>query len=138
MRVAAPRAELSWFAVVYEGELGEKVSGGALAAPIAAGILKGVYDDPSKFAFPEPELTSPPIIQTINNSAPQVIASSPTPENSGQVAIAKPVTTSAQPPPSQPIVIAEKKPEPEPTPFPQKTNRRGPVKSIVRGIFRSR
>ena len=49
------------FAVVYESELGETVSGGRLGAPIAHDILEKIYDQPATYAFADPIATEPPV-----------------------------------------------------------------------------
>ena len=113
------------FAIVYEGELGETVSGGALAAPIAHGILKGVYDNPSAFAFAEPELTSPPVRRVLAQPFQQATAR-PVGQPGGMPQV------EAQPAPifASPVNV-------EPPQFPEK-KRRKPGKSRFRGIFGGR
>lgn len=113
------------FAVVYEGELGETVSGGALAAPIAGGIMKGIYDNPTAFAMADPDLIEPPVLKSAERQSEAQVTARPVGSASGNEqsgAAARPVPTQATP-------AADSE-----TPFPN-NRRRGPVNSLLRGIF---
>lgn len=86
------------FAVVYEGDLGEEVSGGAIAAPIAHGILQAVYEQPGAFALAPPERTDPPVLVTATPVSRYPSAQA-APAGSSATAAASPLPDPPQPPP---------------------------------------